>query len=149
VKPPQNFCTVSDSTNAPIVLSETSLMPTVPYHEDFCTKNKRMFQIPTLSLFLTCTENPFLFEHTYIFLNESAFYLLVKNRNPLIWEGSPSFMVANVPSTQVPCSKPTALRPLRFPTPPQAHYPHTEHLVLHTKTTLTCPILLSRTPTYS
>jgi hypothetical protein len=69
----------------------------------------------------------------------------VKIGNPLTWEGSPPVMVANVPSSQVSCSKSTALRPLCFTSPCCAHYPHTEHLFLHTKTTLTSPILLSGT----
>jgi hypothetical protein len=34
---------------------------TVRYHEDRCTKNKRMIRIPKHGLFLTCTENSFLF----------------------------------------------------------------------------------------
>jgi hypothetical protein len=33
----------------------------VRYHEDHCTKNKHMFQVLTRVLFLTCTENSFLF----------------------------------------------------------------------------------------
>jgi hypothetical protein len=38
---------------------------TVRYHEDQCTKKKHMFRIPTCGLFLTCTENSFLFcKHT-------------------------------------------------------------------------------------
>ncbi len=34
--------------------------------------------------------------------------------------GSPSFMVANFLSNQVPCSKPTVLRYLHFPSPPSS-----------------------------
>jgi hypothetical protein len=33
----------------------------VCYHENWCTKNKRMIRIPTRGLFLSCTENSFLF----------------------------------------------------------------------------------------
>ncbi len=56
------------------------------YHEDFCTKNKCMFWILTLSLFLTCTESSFLFEYTHIFKRVYFTYLL-QIRNPLAWEG--------------------------------------------------------------
>jgi hypothetical protein len=89
----------------------------VRYHEDLCSKNKRMFRISTLGLFLICTERSLLFEYTHVF-KRPHFTHWLKIRNPLTWDGSPSFMVANVPSTQVLCSKSTALRPLRFPSPP-------------------------------
>ncbi len=51
-------------------------------------------------------------------------------------------MVANVPSTLVPCSKSTALRPLLFSSPPALTTRTQDILFLHTKTTLTSPILL-------
>jgi hypothetical protein len=52
-------------------------------------------------------------------------------------------MVANSPSTQVPCPKSTALAPLASPpSPPRTHSPHTELSFLYTKTTLTSLILL-------
>jgi hypothetical protein len=89
---------------------------TVHYHKDWLTKNKRMFRFPAFGLFLTCTENSFLSGHTYIFKWEHICYW--KKRNPLTWEECPSFMAANFPSTQVACSKPTALCPLHFPSSP-------------------------------
>ncbi len=76
-----------------------------------------MFRISTFGLFLTCTENSFKFKHMHAF-KMGALFLLIKIRYPSTWEGSPSVMVANVPSTLVSCSKSTALRPLHFPSPP-------------------------------
>ncbi len=91
--------------------------------------------------------NSFYSWHTHIF-KRVQICCWVKKRNPLTWEGSPSFIAANFPSTQVPCSKPTALRLLHFPSPtaptPIIHYPN---LFLHTKMTLTSLILLLGTIT--
>jgi hypothetical protein len=48
-----------------LICTCTTIKITVCYHVDRCTKNKRMIRIPMCGLFLTCTENPFLFiEHT-------------------------------------------------------------------------------------
>jgi hypothetical protein len=91
-----------------------------------------MFQIPTLGLFLTCTENSFLFEHTYVFKQERI-YLLIKKQKPS-YLGRKSFFhgsghpLRSFAQSQLPCA------PFVFPHP-GAHFPHTEHLFLHTKTT--------------
>jgi hypothetical protein len=43
------------------------------YHEDPSTENRRMIQIPTHGLFLTCTENSFYSAQTYIYSSGYVF----------------------------------------------------------------------------
>jgi hypothetical protein len=95
-----------------------------------------MFRVPTLGLFWTCTENSFLFEHTYIF-KWVHICLLIKKWTHLLGKEIP-FSWRQI-STQVPCSKQTALGPLRFLSPLVLA---SRIKFLHTKTTLTSPILL-------
>jgi hypothetical protein len=61
----------------------------VSSHEDW---NKRMIRILTRGLFLTCTENSFLF---CIHKQSRAVAFLLKERNTLTWKGGLFFMEAN------------------------------------------------------
>jgi hypothetical protein len=117
----------------------------VHYHENLCTKNKCMFRILALRLFLTLS---FIWIYTCI-KDESEFYLLIKNQKPTYLGRKSFFHGGECPIPSGPCSKSAALHPLCFPSPPtltapHAHHSHTKHLFLHTKTTLTSPILVSR-----
>jgi hypothetical protein len=113
----------------------------VRYHEDWCTKNKRMFRISTCGLFLTCTANSFLF-WTHIKKLVHICYLLEQNTLlgkaiPFSWYKFPTLwgplLVVNCPCA--PCISLTS----------HTSFPNTEHLLLYTKTTLTSPVLLSET----
>jgi hypothetical protein len=102
----------------------------VRYHEDRCTKNKHMIQIPMIGLFLTCTGNSFLFcahinniqAGTYL-LNRKCSYL---ERQCLVHGGKFS-------SSQVPL--------LAFPSPP-AHTSRQQSIYFYIQMTLTHAILL-------
>jgi hypothetical protein len=93
--------------------------PTVPNHEDWCTKNKRIIQILTRGLFLTCTDNSFYFAHTNN--HERAHSYLKKEKKegkyPYL-EGRSLVHGGNFPFSQVPCLKSIALAPLALPSPP-------------------------------
>jgi hypothetical protein len=110
----------------------------VCFHEDLCTKNKLMFRIPTLGLFLTCTKNSFfILAHKCTYLSKNAFaYWLKKIKTHLLNKEALLSWQQIFPSTQVPCSKPTAFRPLRFSSPP-CSLPTYRAFILHTKMTLT------------
>ncbi len=99
--------------------------PTIPvrYNEDGFIKNKRMFRIPMLSLFLTCTENS-LFYLEYTYLSGSMFaHWLKKEKQPTYLGRQSFFHGGKFPSTQVPCSKSTASAPLAFLSPPSPPTP--------------------------
>jgi hypothetical protein len=100
-----------------------------------------MFQILTSGLFLTFTENSFLF-CTHI--KSSGCVFAVAKRSNLLgkaihfsWRRILYPLRSLVPSQ-------LSLRALHFPHP-HTYFPHTEHLLLHTKTTFPSPILLSGT----
>ncbi len=89
-------------------------------------------------------------EHTYIFKRVHVCYWLKGKINQLILEGSPSFMVVNFPSPQVPCSKQNCPCTPCVSLIPHIHSQHTKHLFYTQKTTLTSLILLLGTrSTYS
>jgi hypothetical protein len=99
----------------------------VHYHEDRCTKNKSMFWVLRRGLFLTCTENSFLyFSHT----NIMSGCVLIKERNQkentLTWKAVPclwwpiSHPLRSLAWSQLP------LHPLLFP-PPRICFPPKGH----------------------
>jgi hypothetical protein len=63
----------------------------VHYHVDWCTKNKCMFRILTLGLFLTCGETSFLLCTHNIKLRAGAYRYLLKRKkeSSLTWKGGP------------------------------------------------------------
>jgi hypothetical protein len=104
-----------------------------------------MFRIPTLGLFLTCTESSF-YLNIHIFSMRAHLTYWLKNWNPHTWEGSPHG--GECPIHSGPLLEANCLAPLAF-------FPHPLHLlrflhtafILHKKITLTSPILLSGTGT--
>jgi hypothetical protein len=66
-------------------------------HVDWCTKNKRMNQIPMYGLFLTCTESLLFYQahaiHTYNDDITGVYY--VQEKYTLTRKGGPLFMVVN------------------------------------------------------
>jgi hypothetical protein len=112
----------------------------VCYHEDWCTKNKRMFWIPMRGLFLSCTENSFLF-CTHIKNKADAYLKEVSylERRSLVRR---EFPILSGPLLEVncPCAACISLAPC-------TRFPPIEHL-FYIKTPLTSPILLSGTRIY-
>jgi hypothetical protein len=86
-----------------------------------------MIRIPTRSLFLTCTERPFLLSAHNI-KNKSG-WVMQKKQIPYLERRSP-FHGAEFPSSQVPCLKSTAFMPLTLPSPPHP-FPAKKNIYLH------------------
>ncbi len=92
---------------------------TVPYHEDQCTKNKRMFQNPTHSLFLTCTDNFFFFAHTKSYWRVRPFgKIKIKKENTLTYLEVGPFPWWRIPILSGPLLKVNCLAPFALPSPP-------------------------------
>jgi hypothetical protein len=104
------------------VRSEKRGFKIVRYHEVWCTN---VLDPDTWFIFNLHREPFFIFD-THIFKAGAYLLLIKKKRNPLTWEGGPSFMAANShplrshAKSQLPCA------PLHFPSPSYARYPHTE-----------------------
>jgi hypothetical protein len=110
----------------------------VCFHEDRCTKNKRMIWIAMHGLFLTCTENSFLFcTHTYIILKQTHICL---EENVSTWKGDHLFMVVNSHPHRSLAWNQVPLHPCISLTARTCFLP-IEHL-FYIQTTLTSPILL-------
>jgi hypothetical protein len=97
---------------------------------------------PDALLFLTCTENSFLFDTR---VKAGACLLWIKRKKPAYLGLQSFFHGSEFPIHTGPLSKANCLVPLAFPSSPRHPLPATEHLFLHTKVTLTSPILLSGT----
>jgi hypothetical protein len=78
-------------------------------------------------------------EYRFILLKEKE-----RKKTPLLEMRSP-VQGGEYPSSQVPCLKTTAFKPLALPSPP--HPLPTKRTFIYTQTTLTCPLLLLGTNT--
>jgi hypothetical protein len=109
------------------------------YHKDRCTKNKRMFRIPMLCLFLTWTENCF-------FFCAGVFLLLIKEeeKKPTYLGRQFFFHNGKFPIHSGPLLKANCAPCIFFSTPREL--PSRRAYILHTTTALTSPILLAVTP---
>ncbi len=94
------------------------------YHEDRCTKIKRIIRFPTCGLFLFA-------QAAHIYITQTGLYLL-KRKNYLIWKGDPLFMVANFHPHRSLAWSQLPLHPLHFPYPPLHPLPAYRAFILHT-----------------
>ncbi len=96
---------------------------------------------PDTWFILTCTKNSFYFRHTHTVF-KWVHISVDKEKKPTYLRRQSFFHGGEFPIHSGPLLKANCLAPIAFSLTPCASYLHAEHLFLHTKMTLTSPILL-------